>query len=58
MSKWIVLVNDGDGFESVSNHLHDGGYFPTRDDAEEYAELVALDYDNAGYEVTTLVMPV
>ena len=50
-----VLEEGAEEWFISSNHLNDRGIFPNRDDAEEWAEMVEMDYDGAGYEVIVRV---
>jgi hypothetical protein len=58
MSKFMVLVSDGDGWDKVSNHMYEGGYFPSRVEASRFANETVREYDRAGFEVDVLVMEV
>ena len=50
MSKWVVLVSldDGESWERASNHMYDGGVFPSSDEALAFSDVVFAEYDNAG----------
>lgn len=52
MSKFVVLVSldDGDSWERASNHMYDGGLFPTSDEALAFSDVVFNEYDNAGVD--------
>lgn len=50
MSKFVVLVSvdDGESWYRASNHMYDGGLFPTSGEALAFSDVVFAEYDNAG----------
>jgi hypothetical protein len=52
MSKFVVLVSldDGESWDRASNHLYEGGLFPTFGEALAFSDVVFAEYDNAGVD--------
>jgi hypothetical protein len=52
MSKFVVLVSldDGGSWDRASNHLYEGGLFPTSQEALAFSDVVFAEYDNAGVD--------
>lgn len=52
MSKFAVMVSldDGASWKMASNHMYDGGIFPSSVEALAFSDEVFAEYDNAGVE--------
>ena len=52
MEKWVVLVSldDGGSWDRASNHMYEGGLFPTSQEALAFSDEVFAEYDKAGVD--------